>query len=118
MMPQKKPIVEMTPAAANRIKGLLQRTQDQGKKEAVGMRIKLKTRGCSGLAYDLECVYEPLETDEKIQVHGVTLYVDSHALIFLAGTQMDYEDNLLKSGFVFKNPKEKGRCGCGESFHV
>ncbi|HQS83607.1 MAG: Fe-S cluster assembly scaffold SufA [Alphaproteobacteria bacterium 16-39-46] len=100
--------------AAQKIKELLEKRN----KPSLGIRIGVKSRGCSGLSYVLEYADEMLPLDEKINVHGVTIIVDSKAVMFLIGTEMHYEETDLNSGFIFKNPNEKGRCGCGESFHV
>ncbi|QDH16214.1 HesB/IscA family protein [Swingsia samuiensis] len=82
------------------------------------LRISVGTRGCSGLSYEMNFVNEALPTDERVEDQGLTLLVDRKATLFLTGTVMDYEVKDLESGFTFKNPNEKGRCGCGESFHV
>lgn len=87
-------------------------------KPSLGVRVSLKTKGCSGMAYALAYVDEPTPGDEKIVEDGVTVYVDPAAVLFLIGSQMDYNDDPITPGFVFTNPNEKGRCGCGQSFHV
>lgn len=83
-----------------------------------GIRLGVKTTGCSGLAYVLEFVDEPDPMDEKFNSHGVTLFVDKKSLGFLDGTLMDYVKSGLNEGFEFSNPNTKGECGCGESFTV
>lgn len=70
------------------------------------------------MAYSMEFAQEQEPLDEVVEEKGVKLFVDSKALMFLIGTEMDYVEDKLQSGFVFKNPNEKGRCGCGESFHT
>ncbi|PYD47748.1 HesB/IscA family protein [Novacetimonas pomaceti] len=82
------------------------------------LRIAISTKGCSGHAYDMTFVNEAGPGDEVIRDHGLTLLVDRKATLFLIGSVMDYEVRQLESGFTFSNPNEKGRCGCGESFHV
>ena len=106
-------LMSLTDAAAERVKHLL---ADSG--ASTGLRIGIRTGGCSGMAYSMEFteVKEPL--DEVVEEKGVKLFVDSKALMFLLGTEMDYVEDKLQSGFVFNNPNEKGRCGCGESFHI
>lgn len=104
----------VTEAAAERVKALLAK---RGKPSA-GVRIGVRSAGCSGLSYTLEYADEPGEHDEVVEDHGVTLLIDPKASMFLLGTEMDYVEDKLQSGFVFNNPNEKGRCGCGESFHV
>ena len=106
--------ITVTPAAVARVKALL---ESRGK-PAAGVRIGVRTRGCSGLQYTLEYAEERGPMDESVEVEGVTILIDPKASMFLFGTEMDYVEEELKSGFVFRNPNEKGRCGCGESFHV
>ncbi|MCO6415574.1 iron-sulfur cluster assembly accessory protein [Siccirubricoccus sp. KC 17139] len=107
------PLMSLTEAAAERLRGLYE-AGEAGKL----LRIGVKTKGCSGLAYDLTWVEAPEPTDEKVTDKGVTVLVDRKASLFLIGTVMDYEVKALSAGFTFTNPNEKGRCGCGESFHV
>ena len=76
------------------------------------------SKGCSGMSYDMTWVDAPGPGDERVDGQGVTVLVDRKASLFLIGTMMDYETKALESGFTFTNPNEKGRCGCGESFHV
>ncbi len=84
----------------------------------LGLRLGVTTKGCSGNAYDIGYATEEKPGDEVIQVDGFTLYVDAAAVMMLFGTEMDYQQDKFQSGFVFRNPNETGRCGCGESFHV
>jgi len=107
-------IMSITPAAAERVRELIAKRE----KAPLGIRIGVRTKGCSGLSYTLEYADEKTPGDEMVQAEGVTLLVDPKASLFLIGTEMDYTVEKLKSGFVFRNPNEKGRCGCGESFHV
>jgi len=107
-------LMTVTPAAAERVKALI---EGRGKPTA-GVRIGVRTKGCSGLSYTLEFADGQQPMDEVVETEGVKLLIDPKASLFLIGTEMDYEEEKLKSGFVFKNPNEKGRCGCGESFHV
>jgi iron-sulfur cluster assembly protein len=90
----------------------------QRAKPALGVRLSLRTKGCSGMAYALTYVDEVPPKDEVIEQGGVRLYVDPAAVLFVIGTEMDYNDDPIAPGFVFKNPNEKARCGCGQSFHV
>lgn len=107
-------LMSVTPLAAERVKGMI---VGRGKPTA-GIRIGVRTKGCSGLSYTLEFADKQEPMDEVIEAEGIKLLVDPKASLFLIGTEMDYEEEKLKSGFVFRNPNEKGRCGCGESFHV
>jgi iron-sulfur cluster assembly protein len=104
----------LTDAAAERIRALLSKRG----KPAVGIRIGVRSRGCSGLTYTLEYADEKGRLDELVQDKGVTVLIDPKASMFNIGTEMDYIEDKLQSGFTFRNPNEKGRCGCGESFHV
>ena len=107
-------VMTVTPVAAERVKALI----DGRGKPTVGIRIGVRSKGCSGLSYTLEFADKQEPLDEVIDTQGIKLLIDAKASLFLIGTEMDYEEEKLKSGFVFKNPNEKGRCGCGESFHV
>ena len=104
----------LTDAAADRIRALLAKRG----KPAVGIRVGVRSRGCSGLTYTLEYADEKGKLDEMVQDKGVTVLIDPKATMFIIGTEMDYIEDKLQSGFTFRNPNEKGRCGCGESFHV
>ena len=109
-----KQALTVTEAAAKRIQALL---ATRGK-PAAGVRIGVRARGCSGLSYTLEYADEQGKYDEVVEDKGVRVLVDPKAILFILGTEMDYVEEKLQSGFVFRNPNEKGRCGCGESFHV
>jgi len=113
-MMARKQALQVTDAAAEQIRALLAK---RGKPSAV-LRIGVRTRGCSGLSYTLEYADEKGKFDEVVEDKGVTVLVDPKAVMFILGTEMDYVADKLQSGFTFRNPNEKGRCGCGESFHV
>ena len=104
----------LTDAAAERVQALL---SSRGK-PSVGVRIGVRSKGCSGLSYTLEFADEVNPLDEVVEDKGVTLLIDPKASMFILGTQMDFVSEKMAEGFVFTNPNEKGRCGCGESFHV
>ncbi|GBR30587.1 iron-sulfur cluster assembly protein HesB/YadR/YfhF [Gluconobacter kondonii NBRC 3266] len=106
-------LMSVSDQAAKRLKALY-----EGSHQGQLLRISVGTRGCSGLSYEMNFVTEPQPADERVEDQGVTLLVDRKATLFLTGTVMDYEVKDLESGFTFRNPNEKGRCGCGESFHV
>jgi iron-sulfur cluster assembly protein len=108
------PALLVTDAAAMRIQALLEKRG----KPSVGVRVGIRSRGCSGLSYTLEYADEKGKFDEIVEDKGVTVLVDPKAVMFILGTEMDYVEEKLETGFVFRNPNEKGRCGCGESFHV
>ncbi len=104
----------LTDAAAARVRELMEK-RDQ---PSVGLRLGVRTGGCSGMAYTIEFAAEKDPLDEVVEDKGVTILIDTKALMYLIGSEMDYVEDKLQSGFVFNNPNEKGRCGCGESFHV
>ncbi len=104
----------ITEAAAERVKTMLAKRG----KPSVGIRIGVRSKGCSGMSYTLEYADEKTPFDEVVEDKGVTVLIDPKATMFILGTEMDYVEEKMQSGFVFKNPNEKGRCGCGESFHV
>lgn len=107
------PLMTLTEAAAERLRSLYAKGE-QGKL----LRIGVRTKGCSGLSYDMTWTDGSGPGDEVVNDKGLTVLVDRKASLFLIGTVMDYEVKALTSGFTFTNPNEKGRCGCGESFHV
>ena len=104
----------VTEAAAQRIQALLAKRG----KPSLGIRVGVRSRGCSGLTYTLEYADEKGKFDEVVQDKGITILIDPKASMFIIGTEMDFVEDKLQSGFTFRNPNEKGRCGCGESFHV
>ncbi len=105
--------VTLTPAAANHVAAFL---VNRGK--GAGIRVGVKTSGCSGLAYVLEFVDEVDADDTVFESNGVRVFVDPKSLVYLDGTQMDFVKEGLNEGFKFTNPNQKGECGCGESFTV
>ncbi len=107
-------LLTLTEAAAGRVQTLL---EGRGK-PSVGIRIGVRSKGCNGLSYTLEFADEVGPYDEVVEAHGVKVLIDPKAVMFILGSEMDYAEDKLSSGFVFNNPNEKGRCGCGESFHV
>jgi len=108
------PVITLTDAAVDRVKALMSRTTDP----VLGLRIGVKTKGCSGMSYSVEYAKEQKRFEDKVEQKGVTLFIDPTAVMFIVGSEMDYVEDKFESGFVFRNPNEKGRCGCGESFHV
>ena len=106
-------LMTLTEAAAERLRSLYAKGQ-----QGMLLRISVNTKGCSGLSYDMTWVPAAGPGDETVTDKGLTVLVDSKASLFLIGSVMDYEVKDLVSGFTFTNPNEKGRCGCGESFHV
>ena len=104
----------LTDAAADRVKALM----TKGGEGILGLRIGVKSRGCSGLSYFVEYAKDQKKFEEVVEDKGVKIFIDPAATMFLIGSEMDYAEDKFTTGFVFKNPNEKGRCGCGESFHV
>ncbi len=107
------PLMQLSEKAAARLQAMY-----DGAHAGQLLRISVGTKGCSGLSYDMNWVPEAAPTDEVVSDRGLTVLVDRKASLFLIGTTMDFEVKDLSEGFVFINPNEKGRCGCGESFHV
>ena len=107
-------MLNVTPSAVNHIKEMI---SSRGK-TTLGIKVGINTKGCSGLSYTMEFVDQIDDSDEMIVIDDVKIFIDKKASLFLIGTEMDYEKGELESGFKFINPNEKGRCGCGESFHV
>jgi len=109
-----KSMITLTDSAAERVRSLISRSD----KPVLGLRVGVKTRGCSGLSYFVEYAEEQKKFEDVVEDKGVKIFIDPTAVMFLVGTEMDYVEDKLQSGFVFKNPNEKNRCGCGESFNV
>jgi iron-sulfur cluster assembly protein len=107
-------LITLTDAAAARIKALIAKSAEP----VAGLRVNISTKGCSGMSYVFEYAKEKKPFEEEVSVKGVKVFVDPMATMYLVGAEMDYVEDKLKSGFVFKNPNEKSRCGCGESFSV
>ncbi|WP_333606421.1 iron-sulfur cluster assembly protein IscA [Arsukibacterium sp.] len=105
--------ISMTSAAAERVRLFL---QNRGK--GLGLRVGVKTTGCSGLAYVLEFVDELNDDDQVFEHQDLKLIVDGKSLVYIDGTQLDFVKEGLNEGFQFKNPNVNGECGCGESFTV
>ncbi len=109
-----KPPISLTDTVIEKIKSLV---AERGG-DTLGIRVGVKSSGCTGLAYTFEYVDVEQPGDEKVQSEGVSVYIESKALLYLFGTTLDFVETELESGFVFKNPNSKGNCGCGESFYV
>jgi len=109
-----KQIISLSTNAANRIKEIMTNAE----KNSIGVRVGVKSGGCAGMSYIMEYAKEINPNDEIIEDKGVKVFVDSGAIMYLLGTEMDYKKEQFSSSFVFKNPNESERCGCGESFKV
>ena len=109
-----KQVITLSDNAANRIKEIMSNDQTR----SVGVRIGVKSGGCAGMSYIMEYAKEINSTDEIIEDKGVKVFIDPGAIMYLLGTEMDYKKEQFSSTFVFKNPNETERCGCGESFKI
>jgi len=109
-----KQVITLSDNAANRIKEIMSNNQTK----SVGVRIGVKSGGCAGMSYIMEYAKEINSTDEIIEDKGVKVFIDPGAIMYLLGTEMDYKKDQFSSTFVFKNPNETERCGCGESFKI
>ena len=107
-------VIKLSDNAANRIKEIM--SKDENK--SFGVRVGVKSGGCAGMSYIMEYAKEINPNDEIIEDKGVKVFIDSGAIMYLLGTEMDYKKEELSSTFVFKNPNETERCGCGESFKI
>ena len=107
-------IIKLSDNAASRIKEIMVKA----KKDSIGVRVSVKSGGCAGMSYVMEYIKELNPSDEVIEDKGVKVFVDTAAVMYLLGTEMDYKIEELSSSFVFNNPNETERCGCGESFKI
>lgn len=107
-------LLSVTDRAAGHMKKLLASRETP----ALGLRFGTDKKGCSGLAYKIDFVDEANPEDEVFETQGVRIYIERASLLFIMGSEIDYEEGQFNSGFVFINPNEKSRCGCGESFNV
>ena len=107
-------IIKLSDNAAEKIKKIMSNAE----KDSIGVRVSVKSGGCAGMAYVMEYTKEVNPNDEVIEAKGVKVFVDSAAVMYLLGTEMDYKTEEMSSSFVFNNPNETERCGCGESFKI
>ena len=107
-------IIKLTDNAALRIKEIMSNAE----KDSLGVRVSVKAGGCAGMSYVMEYTKELHPNDELVEDKGVKVFVDPGAVMYLLGTEMDYKKEELSSSFVFNNPNETERCGCGESFKI
>ena len=108
------PILSITDQAAARVQEIVKGAES----DVIGLRIGIKTAGCSGLQYNVEFAKEQQPFEDAIDVNGVRVLIDPAAVMFLVGTEMDWREDKFNSSFVFNNPNETARCGCGESFSI
>ncbi len=107
-------VIKLSDNAANRIKEIMSKAESS----AIGVRVGVKSGGCAGMSYIMEYAKEAKKNEEVIEDKGVKVFIDANAVMYLLGTEMDYKTDKFSSQFVFKNPNETERCGCGESFKV
>ena len=107
-------IIKLSDNAASRIKDIMSNAQ----KDAIGVRVSVKSGGCAGMSYVMEYSKEINPNDEVVEDKGVKVFIDPAAVLYLLGTEMDYKKEEFSSSFVFNNPNETERCGCGESFKI
>lgn len=110
----KKNVISITDKAAEAVRQLIAKRG----KPTLGIKVGIKSGGCSGLSYTIEYADNKNPYDEMVEDKDVTILIDPKALMYLIGTEMDYIETQFKSGFEFINPNEKGKCGCGKSFNV
>ena len=108
------PIIKLSDNAASRIKEIM----SGAKKDSIGVRVSVKSGGCAGMSYVMEYSKEANPSDEVVEDKGVKVFIDPAAVMYLLGTEMDYKKEEFSSSFVFNNPNETERCGCGESFKI
>ena len=111
---KKTPILSITDQASARVQEIVKGAES----DVIGLRIGIKTAGCSGLQYNVEFAKEQQPFEDAIDVNGVRVLIDPAAVMFLVGTEMDWTEDKFNSSFVFNNPNETARCGCGESFSI
>ena len=109
-----KQVITLSDRAADRVKEIM----TQAKETIVGVRVGVASGGCAGMSYVMEYAKKANPNDEIIEDKGVKVLIDPKAIMYLLGTEMDYKKEELSSTFVFKNPNETERCGCGESFKI
>ena len=107
-------VIKLSENAANRIKQIMSHAD----KTTIGVRVGVKSGGCAGLSYIMEYAKEVKPNEEVVEDKGVKVLIDPKAIMYLLGTEMDYKKEEFSSSFVFNNPNETERCGCGESFKV
>ena len=122
-------IIQLTDKAAEKMHSLIKQAEqdpsaiaakqiDAPGKPVIGLRVGVTTQGCSGQSYFVQYATEKKKLEDEIETKGVRVFIEPSAVMFLIGSTMDWQEGRFSSEFIFSNPNEKGRCGCGESFHV
>ena len=109
-----KKLITISDNAAKRIKEILSNAESGVK----GVRVSVKSGGCAGMEYEMTYLKETILNDEVVKDNNVEVFIDPKAIMYLLGTKMDYKEDKFSSSFVFNNPNETERCGCGESFKI
>ena len=107
-------VMSLTNAAAERIKSILAASD----RPAHGIRVGIKKGGCAGMEYTVDLAQDARQNEDVVEREGAKVFISPEAVLFLLGTEMDYEETVLRSGFVFKNPNQTSACGCGESVEL
>ena len=107
----KNNLLSLTPSAIERLRDINKKSSNDN----VAVKLGVKNGGCAGMAYTMDYINEVSQNDEVIKIEDITLVIDPKAILFLLGTEMDYEESTLNSGFIFNNPNQTDACGCGES---
>ena len=107
-------LLTLTDAAAMQVKNLISNSDAL----VTGLRVSVSSKGCSGLSYVFEYAQEKKKLEEEVESKGVKIFIDPMAIMYIMGSEMDYKEERLQSGFVFNNPNAKNVCGCGESFSI
>ncbi len=114
MVAPKPELLTLTDAAAMQVKNLISKSDAP----VIGLRVGVSSKGCSGLSYVFEYAEEKKKLEEEVESKGVKIFIDPMAIMYIMGSEMDYKEERLQSGFVFNNPNAKNVCGCGESFSI
>ena len=109
-----KPMLTLTDKAVHHVKRLMGKAES----DAIGLRVGIKTAGCSGLQYHVEFAKDKKPFEDSVEIDGITVFIDPAAVMFLVGSEMDWTEDKFSASFTFTNPNETARCGCGESFSV
>ena len=107
----KNNLLSLTPSAIERLRDINKNSSNDN----IAVKLGVKNGGCAGMAYTMDYINEVSQNDEVIKIDDITLVIDPKAILFLLGTEMDYEESTLNSGFIFNNPNQTDACGCGES---
>jgi iron-sulfur cluster assembly protein len=108
-------VMSISEQAAARVQAIVAQAHAQGQQDVMGVRVGVKKGGCAGMSYTVDIAAEQQKGDERIEEHGACVLVEAKAVLFLLGTEMDFESSKMSAQFTFKNPNQTSACGCGES---